>query len=266
MGRLLVIVIIILLIAIIWYLLRERARAEQQRLEMARRRGIDAAPVDRERLAVPSAASPPAGPGEHEGRAGLVQEAADRAAGLGYERAADQLEELTADLSEARRAADLAAANLSRRASDALAAVQAAAATHGGAVPGDGSPDCPADYPIKGLIDAARFIDRDAPDYARTVPDVCFQGVAAAEAAGFAASSDAVAEAVAAADAGSVPPGAIRGDGGRDCPSAYPIKGNVTSMRFHEPGTSNYEATIPELCFSSADSARAAGFSPSGDG
>jgi hypothetical protein len=32
-------------------------------------------------------------------------------------------------------------------------------------------------------------------------------------------------------------------------------------MIFHEPGSATYLSTIPELCFSSAESARAAGFS-----
>ena len=55
--------------------------------------------------------------------------------------------------------------------------------------------------------------------------------------------------------------GSSRGDGTRDCPSAYPIKGNATSMLYHEPGTPTYLATIAEYCFSSGEAARAAGFS-----
>jgi hypothetical protein len=70
-----------------------------------------------------------------------------------------------------------------------------------------------------------------------------------------------VAEAIAASDAGGVPPGAVRGDGSRDCPRAYPIKGNQSSMLFHEPGSPTYQSTIPEFCFSSVESAQAAGMS-----
>ena len=50
------------------------------------------------------------------------------------------------------------------------------------------------------------------------------------------------------------------GDGTRECPSAYPIKGNATSLLYHEPGTPTYMATIAEYCFASAEGARAAGF------
>ena len=74
-----------------------------------------------------------------------------------------------------------------------------------------------------------------------------------------AARGDVVEEAIAAADAGGVPPGAVRGDGSRDCPPAYPIKASQSAMRFLEPASSAYDATIPELCFSSARSAEAAG-------
>ena len=69
------------------------------------------------------------------------------------------------------------------------------------------------------------------------------------------------AEAIIAADAGGVPPGAVRGDGSRDCPPAYPIKASQAEMRFLEPGAPAYDATIPQLCFSSVESAQAAGLS-----
>jgi uncharacterized membrane protein len=54
--------------------------------------------------------------------------------------------------------------------------------------------------------------------------------------------------------------GALPADGTRECPSAYPIKGNATSLLYHEPGTPTYMATIAEYCFASAEGARAAGF------
>jgi hypothetical protein len=75
--------------------------------------------------------------------------------------------------------------------------------------------------------------------------------------------ADIVARAIAAADAGGVPPGAIRGDGGRDCPGAYPIKGDRAAMGYLAPGAPGYDVTIPEFCFSSVDSAESAGFSAS---
>jgi hypothetical protein len=230
-----------------------------------------------------------------------LQKAADAAAGRGLEQATAQMQEMTADLAAARQEAELAAARRREQADAALAAVQAAAAAHGGAVPGDGTHECPSNYPVKGNISSRLYYEPGQPAYARTIPEVCFQSATAAVAAGFApaegeavvveeivvaevaeapgapeavfaealaaperedgARSDVVAEAIEAADLGSVPPGAIRGDGGRDCPPAYPIKGNQSSLLYHEPGSPTYQSTIPEFCFSSVESAIAAGFS-----
>jgi hypothetical protein len=142
------------------------------------------------------------------------------------------------------------------------------------------------------------------PSYTGTIPGVCFQNAAAADAAGFSPAGDAaglpdatvtreraalarkdtvaVAEeantigvakertgadvaAAVAGDVGGVPPGAIRGDGGRDCPPAYPIKAHEKSRVYHQPGTPAYSTLVPQLCFSSAESARAAGFTPARD-
>lgn len=298
MNQWLIALVIIVIIAIIWYLMRERARAaEQQQLEASRRlqsgaRAAERAPLTAASVEAEDAAS----------RAGdRLQEAADRAAGVGFERATGQMEEMTADLAEARREADLEAARMASKADNALAAIQAAAAAHGGAVPGDGTRNCPPDYPVKGSMASMLYHEAKARDYDQASADVCFQSVDAAEAAGFLSASraeaviveeiavredeesgyaeaivadtalirerengeraDVVAEAIEAADAGGVPPGAIRGDGGRDCPSAYPIKGNRSSMLYHEPGTPTYDSTIPEFCFSSVGAATAAGFS-----
>jgi hypothetical protein len=214
----------------------------------------------------------------------LLQEAADRASGLRYERAADRLDAMTADLAEARAEADRVAARQAGRVGAAHAAVQAAAAAHGGAVPGDGTRDCPPGYPVKGNLPSQQYYESGQRGYAQVIPDVCFQSVAAAEAADFAlagtgddvivdeivdvvdigderpASAGIAAAAVAAADAGGVPPGAIRGDGSRECPSAYPIKGNSQSMLYHEPGSATYQATVAEFCFSSVQAAETAGF------
>jgi hypothetical protein len=55
--------------------------------------------------------------------------------------------------------------------------------------------------------------------------------------------------------------GVLPGDGTRECPPSYPIKGNATSLLYHKPGTPTYMATIAEYCFASAEGAGAAGFS-----
>jgi hypothetical protein len=286
MSRLLIVLLVILVIAFILYRRNEQIKAaERDRFEALRPLPAPASPSVRP-IATASESS--------AGNGGRLQDAADTALGVGLDKTADQMEEMTAGLAAARHEADLAAASLARRADEALASVQAAAAAHGGAVPGDGSANCPATFPIKGELTAMLFHESGHRTYANTIPDVCFSSTAAAEAAGFSAvdlpsaelevdlagpaasivaeagavqargngmQPDVVAEAIEAADAGGVPPGAIRGDGGRDCPSAYPIKGNRSSGLFHEPGTATYQSTIPEFCFASAESAQSAGFS-----
>jgi hypothetical protein len=57
-----------------------------------------------------------------------------------------------------------------------------------------------------------------------------------------------------------VPDNAVPGDGSRECPEAYPIKGNATSRIYHEPGRPSYDRTIPEYCFATVGAAEAAGF------
>jgi hypothetical protein len=303
MNQWLIAILIIVIIAIIWYLMRERARAaEQQRLDASRRLQAGARATERAPLAAGAAAATGTDAEGAGSRVGdRLQEAADRAAGVGFERATGQMEEMTADLAEARREADLTAERLASKADEALAAIQAAAAVHGGAVPGDGTRNCPPGYPVKGSMASMLYREAMGRDYDQTIADVCFQSVAAAEAAGFLSASraeaviveeiavgeneetgqidaivadtvlirdrengeraDVVAEAIEAADAGGVPPGAIRGDGGRECPIAYPIKGNRSSMLYHEPGTPTYDSTVPEFCFSNVAAATAAGFS-----
>jgi hypothetical protein len=279
--ELIVILVVIAVIAIIWFLRKESAKAEEQRKIDEFRRLREAADAqDRAAVAATAAAAParPASSG------GLLQEAANTASGLRYEQAADRLDAMTADLAEARADADRAAARQAGRAGTVLAAVQAAAAAHGDAVPGDGTRDCPPGYPIKGNLPSQQYYESGQRGYAQVIPEVCFQSVAAAEAADFApagtsddvivddvvdvvavederpGSARVVAEAVAAADMGGVPPGAIRGDGSRECPSAYPIKGNSQSMLYHEPSSATYQATVAEFCFSSVQAAEAAGF------
>ena len=190
MRELLILLVVVAVIVIIWYMWKQSAGAQGQGRQPLRQQGPR---VDR----VPPTSSAPTGtparaaePGLGERGAGLFQEAADSAAGLRYERAADQMEGMTADLAKARQDAEQAAGRLARRANQALASIQAAAAAHGGAVPGDGTHDCPASYPIKGNMPAMRYHTPNHPSYNRTIPEVCFQSAEAAEAAGFIASGD----------------------------------------------------------------------------
>jgi hypothetical protein len=44
------------------------------------------------------------------------------------------------------------------------------------------------------------------------------------------------------------------------CPSSMPIKGNLSSMLYHRPGTQFYANTDPEVCFASEADAEAAGY------
>jgi cbb3-type cytochrome oxidase subunit 3 len=325
MSRWVILLIVIVLIAIVWYLWRENARAAQRRkadearrLEAAagRAAGVAAATAGTAPAVSASAAEVAARRGRaaeaaaiesQEVGGGRLQDAVEAASGERLQRAAGRMDEMTAELAQSRREAEQAAERLARQASETLAAMQTAAASFGGAVPGTGAADCPPDYPIKGDQAAMLYYAPGERIYDETVPQLCFRTIAAAEAAGFAPAhpadgahervvaeeretvdvgrngvaidesaavispnaglpgerADIVARAIAAADAGGVPPGAIRGDGGRDCPGAYPIKGDRAAMRYLAPGAPGYDVTIPEFCFSSVDSAESAGFSAS---
>jgi hypothetical protein len=192
MRELLIPLVVIVAIAIVWYLWKGSDGGDERRSRGVPRRpqlrgGEDASPA----ASAPRATSARvAEPGLGERGTGLFQEAADSAAGLRYERAADQMEGLTADLARARQDAEQAAERLASRATDALASIQAAAAAHGGAVPGDGTSDCPSSYPIKGNIASMYYHNPGQPSYNRTIPEVCFQSAEAAEAAGFTESDD----------------------------------------------------------------------------
>jgi hypothetical protein len=167
MRELLVVLIIVAVIAMIWYLRSPRSQtaAKPKRDEVRGIQGTVGAADGAERAA--AATLPPAAP--------------SRATDIGV----GMTDEPAAKSTQARRDAERTAARLSGRGETALA-IQSAAAAYGGALPGDGT---------------------------------------------------------------------------RDCPSAYPIKGNATSMLYHEPATPTYLATIAEFCFSSVEAARAAGFS-----
>lgn len=56
--------------------------------------------------------------------------------------------------------------------------------------------------------------------------------------------------------------GAVPGTGGRDCPEGYAIKGNASSMIYHQPGERYYNVTVPEMCFATEADAVAAGYRP----
>ena len=47
-------------------------------------------------------------------------------------------------------------------------------------------------------------------------------------------------------------------------PEGYPVKGNVDSMKYHEPDGRWYDKTEAEVYFASAEAAEAAGFTKAG--
>ena len=61
---------------------------------------------------------------------------------------------------------------------------------------------------------------------------------------------------------GTVPAGAVPGDGSTACPPDFPIKGNASSMIYHRPGQPSYERTQAEFCFATEEAASAAGYRP----
>jgi hypothetical protein len=185
MQELLILLVVVAVMGIIWYMWKGSAGEEPSEGQRRGRRapGADSASPTATQARVTE-------PGHSERGTGLFQEAADSAAGLPYERATDQIEGMTADLAQARRDAELAAARLANRTDDALASIQAAAAAHGGAVPGDGTEECPVGYPIKGNTASLRFHNPGQPSYNRTIPEICFQSAEAAEAAGFTEGDD----------------------------------------------------------------------------
>jgi small subunit ribosomal protein S6 len=54
-----------------------------------------------------------------------------------------------------------------------------------GAVAGDGTNECPEDFPVKGNASSRLYHTPGSPSYNRTIPEFCFASVEAAEAAGF---------------------------------------------------------------------------------
>jgi hypothetical protein len=186
---------IVAAVAASWYVRQRSGRAGKQRgLDEPRSSGRDHAEDHRISPAVPairpsvvSAADTQSGAGK---AAGLIQDAVTSAAGVRYERAADEIVQITADLARARREAERTAEQMATRAAEALAAIRTVGAANAGAVPGDGTDRCPPRYLVKATIAAMRFHAPEQPTYNLTVPDICLESVAAAEAAGFRGSEE----------------------------------------------------------------------------
>lgn len=86
----------------------------------------------------------------------------------------------------------------------------------------------------------------DDPVVVETIDELPSFEVSESEAAGEAASDD----------------GWIDAGDAHVCPPGFPIKGNASSLIYHLPGQSSYEATIPEICFSSEEAAALLGYRP----
>jgi hypothetical protein len=185
---------------------------------------------------------------------------------------------------------------------------------HGGSVRGDGSRNCPDDYPIKGNRNSMIYHMPHQSSYQGTKAEICFATEEDAIAAGYrrrreggesgsdahghqtgsshgrqsgdhgdsstattgAARSDTAAsspdndqettgvssqsQSASVTGERNAPSGSVAGDGTRDCPEGYPIKGNASSMIYHMPGQSAYEVTEPEFCFATEEAATSAGY------
>ncbi len=186
----LILLVVVGVIAMIWYLRREHAKLHVQPKSVGRARLADEATAsEHSTIAGPVGRSETGAAGRGDKGAALIQDAAASAAGARYLRAADQIEDMTADFANARREAERAAERLANRVSIAVAAIQAADGVRDGAVPGDGSDPCPPSYQVKGDLTTMRYRNPGEPSYDQTVPDICFRSAVAAETAGFSESS-----------------------------------------------------------------------------
>ncbi len=258
MSRLLILVIIIFVVGFLWYQRQERTKASERKAAEERQLRATAAPEHRATLAAatpPPLAAPVARADAPPPIAGRFKDAADAAAALQLETATDQMEDLASDLAAARAKADLDAARLASQADEALAEVQAAAAEEEARF---AAARAAAEASLNGEPIVAEEIAVAKPGSSQ---DAGIIDVVEIDQPGNGRRFDPVAESMA-ADGGEAPPGSVRGDGGRDCPPTYPIKASRGSMLFLEPGTSTYRSMIPEFCFSSVESATAAGYSP----
>jgi micrococcal nuclease len=223
------VILIIVAIAIIWFFWNrsQESKAAAERAEAERRRTASSAEA-RAAVAAPRPAAAPA-PAEPPGERAevLLQDAADTALGTDLPEETARIEAAAADLAAARQEAEAAADRLSAQANATLEEVKQA-----------GQEPTNPDEPIE--VETVLIEERRG------------TAGAAAQAASTAGGDD-------------VPPGAIRGDGGRDCPPVYPIKANAQSMLYHTTASHSYSRTTPEFCFTTTSAAEAAGFSPARD-
>lgn len=115
----------------------------------------------------------------------------------------------------------------------------------------DHAPLSPADSEDAARESTANWPVGQAPDF---TPDASLDLVEGIE---FAFEPDSNAE-----DATDASRGWVQGDGTRECPELYPIKGNGTSHIYHLPGQASYAATIAERCFATEQDAEENGFRP----
>ena len=86
-----------------------------------------------------------------------------------------------------------------------------------------------------------------------------------AEKAGKPAKDEAVEVETTEAAATELPEGAVAANEDGSSPDeAYTVKGNLNSMKYHEPDGQWFEQTVAEVWFQSADAAEAAGFTKAG--
>jgi hypothetical protein len=223
------VILVIVAIVIIWFFWNrsQESKAAAERAEAERRRAASAAAA-RTPVAAPRAAAPVASAEPRTERVeARLQDAADTAMGTELPEETARIEAAAADLAEARREAEAAADRLSDQADAALEEVRRAGQQLN-------DPEEPID------VETVLIEER------RNVANLASQEVPAA-------------------GGDQVPPGAVRGDGGRDCPPVYPIKANTHSMLYHTTASHSYGRTTPELCFTTTSAAEAAGFSPAQD-
>lgn len=221
MTRVLIVIILILIVAYLFNRWQQQRAAAQQR--EAEQQRLSTAQERQRAVTASAAAAGAAGAAATANRTeGLLQDAADTAMATNLGESTARLHAMTAELSQARQEAEAASERLAAQADAALEEIRQAAE-------GDGALDEPIEIDAE-LIDARGNVQ------------------------------DVVADVYAAPMGEGVPPGAVRGDGGRDCPPIYPVKGNRASMLYFDAGSPGYDQTVPEFCFSNAESALAAGF------
>jgi hypothetical protein len=121
-----------------------------------------------------------------------------------------------------------------------------------GSVEGDGTHACPPGFPVKGNASSKLAHLPGGRWYDATIPEICFATPEDAEDAGYRVTGNASERTW------------VRGDGSHACPDGFPIKGNLSSMLAHPPESRYFDATIPEVCFATAEAAVAHGYRISG--